>query len=105
MPVTSDPVQFDIQTHDLKKTALVFRAVNHPLRQRILHLIHRQQRMSVTEIFTRLRMKQSITSQHLAILRKAGLVSTVKEGKHIYYDVCYERLEQLHEVAVQLNKK
>lgn len=102
MPATSNPIQFDIHTHDLKKAALVFRAVNHPLRQRILQLIHRQEKMTVTAIFTRLRMKQSLTSQHLAVLRKAGLVCTEKKGKNIYYDVRYDRLEQLHKLAGEL---
>ncbi|HUC79587.1 MAG TPA: metalloregulator ArsR/SmtB family transcription factor [Flavisolibacter sp.] len=102
MPATSNPVQFEIASHDLKKAALIFRAVNHPLRQRILQMIHRQERMTVTAIFTRLRMKQSITSQHLAVLRKAGLVCTEKKGKNIYYDVSYERLDQLHELAGKL---
>lgn len=104
MPATSNPVQLEILSHDLKKASLVFRAINHPLRLRILQLIHRQERMTVTAIFTRLRMKQSITSQHLAILRKAGLVCTEKKGKNIFYDVRYERLEQLHELAIRLNR-
>lgn len=104
MPATSNPVQFDIHSHELKKAALVFRAINHPLRQRILYLIHQQERMTVTAIFTKLRMKQSITSQHLAVLRKAGLVSTEKKGKHIYYDIHHEKLQQLHDVAARLSR-
>lgn len=105
MAATSNPIEFEIQTHELKKSALIFRAINHPLRQRILQLIHRHERMTVTAIYNRLRMTQSLTSQHLAVLRKAGLVGTKKEGKHIFYDVDYDRLHQLHELAARINKQ
>jgi DNA-binding transcriptional ArsR family regulator len=104
MATTSDPAGLDIQALELKKAALVFRAINHPLRQKIMQLLHRYERMPVNHIYFKLKMKQSITSQHLAILRGAGLVCTEKEGKHIYYEINYDRLAQLHEVAVKLTR-
>lgn len=88
----------------LKKAALVLRAVNHKLRQQILRLIHQHQRITVTEIYVKLRLEQSVASQHLAILRKAGFVITQREGKFIYYSVNYDRLTQVHSIVHDLLK-
>jgi DNA-binding transcriptional ArsR family regulator len=91
-----------IESLELKKAALIFRAVNHSLRQEILRLIHQNLRITVTEIYIKLKLEQSVASQHLAILRKAGIVSTERDGKCIFYSVNYNRLKQLHEIAKEL---
>ena len=67
----------------LKKAALVLRAINHKLRQQIMKLIHQKEKITVTEIYVKLRLEQSVASQHLAILRKAGFVNTTRDGKFI----------------------
>lgn len=83
----------------LKKASLVIRAVNHKLRQQILKLIHQQKTITVTEIYVRLRLEQSVASQHLAILRRSGVVITEREGKFIHYAVNYERLKHIQHVV------
>jgi DNA-binding transcriptional ArsR family regulator len=88
--------ELKIDVIQLKKAALILRAVNHKLRQQILKLIHQKGKMTVTEIYVKLRLEQSVASQHLAILRKAGFVNTVRDGKFIYYSVNHERLVQVH---------
>ena len=80
---------------NLKKASLVLRSVNHKLRQQILKLIDEHGKMTVTEIYVKLRLEQSVASQHLAILRKAGFVKTDRDGKFIYYSVNTNRLEEL----------
>ena len=80
---------------NLKKASLVLRSVNHKLRQQILKLIDEHGKMTVTEIYVKLRLEQSVASQHLAILRKAGFVKTDRDGKFIYYSVNTTRLEEL----------
>lgn len=79
----------------IRKAAIVLRAINHKLRQQILHLIEENKRMTVTEIYVQLRLEQSVASQHLAIMRRAGLVKTSREGKFIWYSVNPERLEEI----------
>ena len=81
---------------NVKKAALILRAVNHKLRQQILKLIDEHGRMTVTEIYVKLRLEQSVASQHLAILRKAGFVKTDRDGKFIYYSVNTDRLKELN---------
>lgn len=91
-----------INYHNLKKAALVLRALNHKLRQQILSLIEAEKKITVTEIYVRLRLEQSVASQHLAILRRAGIVTTQRDGKFIFYTVNYKRIEEINEVVNQL---
>ena len=93
--ISNDELNIDIL--QIKKAALVLRAVNHKLRQQILNLIHQSGRMTVTSLYIKLRLEQSVTSQHLAILRKAGFVVTERNGKNIFYTVSYKRLEEVHQ--------
>ncbi len=87
---------------NVKKAALILRAVNHKLRQQVLKLIDEQGRMTVTEIYVKLRLEQSVASQHLAILRKAGFVTTERDGKFIYYSVNTARLLELNQFVEEL---
>ena len=51
--------------------------------------------MTVTEMYVKLRIEQSVASQHLAILRRANIVLTKREGKFIFYSVNYARIVEL----------
>ena len=94
--------ELKIDILQLKKAALVLRAVNHKLRQQILKLIYQNGKMTVTEIYVKLRLEQSVASQHLAILRKAGFVTTTRDGKFIHYAVNEKRLEEVHQFVKEL---
>jgi DNA-binding transcriptional ArsR family regulator len=90
---------------NLKKAALVLRALNHKLRQQILKLIDENGKMTVTEIYVKLRLEQSVASQHLAILRRAGIVNTERDGKFIYYTVNTPRIGDISQFIDQLIAK
>ncbi len=96
--------ELKIDLLQLKKSALILRAINHKLRQQILKLIHQKEKITVTEIYVKLRLEQSVASQHLAILRKAGFVNTTRDGKFIYYSVNYQRLTEVQHFAGELLK-
>jgi DNA-binding transcriptional ArsR family regulator len=87
---------------DLRKAVLVLRAVNHKLRQRIIDLLEDGETMTVTDIYIKLRLEQSVASQHLAILRRAGVVATDRQGKFIYYSLDKERLGQISSLVEDL---
>ena len=87
---------------DLRKAVLVLRAVNHKLRQRIIDLLEDNDTMTVTDIYIKLRLEQSVASQHLAILRRAGVVATERQGKFIYYSLDRERLSQISRLVEEL---
>lgn len=84
-----------IDYYNVKKAALILRALNHKLRQQLLKLIEEEKKITVTEIYVRLRLEQSVASQHLAILRKAGVVNTQRDGKFIYYIINHKRIEEI----------
>ncbi|MCG2613923.1 metalloregulator ArsR/SmtB family transcription factor [Terrimonas sp. NA20] len=87
---------------NVKKASLVLRAINHKLRQQILKLIDESGKITVTEIYVKLRLEQSVASQHLAILRKAGFVNTERDGKFIYYTINTARIEELNQFVESL---
>lgn len=94
---TKNPLS--IETEEIKRAALVYRAVKHPLRQRMLQLMHQERRMNVTTMYQWLKLEQSVASMHLAILRGARLVVTEREGKEIYYSPDYPRLKEAQDLA------
>jgi DNA-binding transcriptional ArsR family regulator len=104
MPTSKSPSESSINVdyHALKKAALVLRALNHKLRQQLLNLIEEEKKITVTEIYVRLRLEQSVASQHLAILRKAGIVTTQRDGKFIYYTVNFKRIDEIDTFVKQL---
>lgn len=69
----------------IKNAFLFFRALNHPLRQRIVELIAEFGEMNVTGLQIKLRIDQAIVSQQLAILREAKVVVPERRGQYIYY--------------------
>ena len=100
--VSGNGLILKIDLHNLKKAALVLRAVNHKLRQQILKLIDEHGRVTVTELYVKMRLEQSVASQHLAILRKAGFVKTVRDGKFIYYSVNIDRMDEVNQFLQDL---
>ena len=75
----------------------LFRALNHPLRQKMIQMIHEQGRMTVTQLFTQMGLEQSVTSNHLAMLRAQKLLLTEKQQKFVFYSLNYARLRKLQE--------
>ena len=71
------------------------RAIAHPLRMMIVKFIHEKGRVNVNRIYNSLGLEQSITSQHLKILRDENLVMTTREGKFIYYSLNYDDLKDI----------
>jgi DNA-binding transcriptional ArsR family regulator len=94
--------ELKIDVLPLKKAALILRSINHKLRTQILKLIHSSGKLTVTEIYVKLRLEQSVASQHLAILRRAGMVDTERDGKFIYYSVNYDRLAEIQRLSKEL---
>jgi DNA-binding transcriptional ArsR family regulator len=68
----------------------------------ILQLVHKKGRMVVTDIYTKLKIEQSLASQHLAILRNEGIVTTERKERFIYYSINYQRIKELEAFAGQL---
>jgi len=72
--------EIELNYADLRKAVLVLRAVNHKLTQHVIDLLEEHATMTVTDIYIKLRLEQSVASQHLAILRRAGVVRVICEN-------------------------
>jgi ArsR family transcriptional regulator, virulence genes transcriptional regulator len=79
----------------LKKAVMTLRAINHPLRRQMMEYIKAEGQITVTELFIKLRLEQSVVSQHLAILRKVGVLQTNREGKYIFYSLNEPRINEI----------
>ncbi|BCV25835.1 metalloregulator ArsR/SmtB family transcription factor [Gelria sp. Kuro-4] len=64
----------------------LFKALAHPTRLKILELLKGGE-LCVCELIPRLGLEQSNVSQHLAVLRREGLVSSYKDGLRVIYRV------------------
>jgi ArsR family transcriptional regulator len=78
----------------------LMRALAHPLRLKILKQIDELGEVHVNNIYNVLNIEQSITSQHLKVLRLAGVVNQEKEGKFMNYSINYDILAKA-ELAVK----
>lgn len=83
-------VTFD--NEKLQYSSELLRALAHPLRLKILEFIDKNKEINVNKIYNTLKIEQSITSQHLKVLRMAGVVHTDRDGKFVHYSIDYKRL-------------
>jgi DNA-binding transcriptional ArsR family regulator len=73
-------------SHEKAVLENVIRALAEPRRREILERISSRE-VSVKELTARFKISQPAVSQHLALLRRAGLVSERHEGRRVYYRI------------------
>src|SRR5215470_3000785 len=78
----------------------IFRAVADPTRRIILERLHRREH-TVLELCEPFRITQPSLSKHLAVLRRSGLIAARRSGRHRYYRLDPEPLEQIAAWAAQ----
>ena len=86
--------------------ASVFRALNNKLRQKILLFIYTNadatvpdMRVSVSDIYKQLGIEQSDCSDHLSLLRKAGIIYYILDGKCRYYYINNDMINVINSTA------
>lgn len=82
--------------HQMK--AEFFKTLSHPLRIRVLELLSDREH-SVGELLREIEVEASNLSQQLAVLRRAGLVTTRKEGSTVHYALVSPQVAELLGVA------
>lgn len=75
-----------------------FKTLTHPVRIRVLELLS-QGEHSVGELLREIDVESSNLSQQLAVLRRAGLVATRKEGSTVHYSLVSPQVAELLAVA------
>src|SRR5690606_27910881 len=85
---------FNIQSEFIK-------ALAHSRRLEIINLL-RDRELCVSDIHEMLDLPQANVSQHLMILREAGVLTTFKQGKQIYYKLTDTRIIDAYDLLRQL---
>jgi ArsR family transcriptional regulator len=75
-----------------------FKTLGHPARIRVLELLS-QREHAVAELLLAVDIEASNLSQQLAVLRRAGLVVTRKEGSTVHYSLTSPHVAELLTVA------
>lgn len=88
----------EVNAATVKSAALKLRAIDNRFRQRILQYIMQHPETTVTDIYKKLKYEQSVTSQHLAILRKYNYVLTQRDGRNIYYTANNREIERVNAI-------
>ena len=71
------------------------KAIGHPARVRILRLLSRKEARVCSQIVDELPLAQSTVSEHLRILKEAGLVRSSQDGQRIGYCINFDGLRRL----------
>jgi DNA-binding transcriptional ArsR family regulator len=82
--------------HQIK--AEFFKTLSNPVRIRVLELLSEREH-SVGELLQEIEVEPSNLSQQLAVLRRAGLVTTRKEGSTVHYSLISSQIADLMAVA------
>ncbi len=78
-----------------------FKTLGHPARIRVLELLSEREH-AVAEMLPEVGIEAANLSQQLAVLRRAGLVTTRKEGSSVYYSLTTREVAELLRVARQI---
>jgi len=81
--------------------AEIFKLLSVDARVRILQLL-KQRSLCVTELTSQLGMTLPATSQHLRLLRNAGIVKTQKQGFFVYYYLDKKKMSLLKKATGEL---
>ena len=71
----------------VNEVASILKACGHPLRLKILCAIEKGEEACVSELWSCLEQSQPVVSQHLAVLKKRGIVTSQVQGNKRVYSI------------------
>jgi ArsR family transcriptional regulator len=78
-----------------EELARLTKALGHPARVRILRILSRKEARVCSQIVDELPLAQSTVSEHLRILKEAGLVRSSQDGPRVGYCINFDGLRRL----------
>jgi len=79
-----------------QRLAKVFKSLSDPTRLRIISMVSERE-FCVTDLVAALEMEQSTISHQLRDMRRLGLVSFRREGRHVFYRLDDPHVRSLYE--------
>jgi ArsR family transcriptional regulator len=83
-----------------EELARLAKALGHPARVRILRMLSRKQSSVCSQIVGELPLAQSTVSEHLRILKDAGLIRSNQDGTRVGYCIDNNALRRLKALTV-----
>ncbi|TDA69885.1 MAG: ArsR family transcriptional regulator [Clostridia bacterium] len=90
--------------HIFQLEADFLKSLAHPTRLRIQDLLREGERC-VCEVTEELELEQANVSQHLAVLKRQGLISSRKDGLRVIYRLDYPEVYTLVELIKRILKR
>jgi ArsR family transcriptional regulator len=78
-----------------EELAKLTKALGHPARVRIIRMLSRKEARVCSQIVDELPLSQSTVSEHLRILKEAGLVRSSQDGPRVGYCINFDTLRKL----------
>jgi ArsR family transcriptional regulator, arsenate/arsenite/antimonite-responsive transcriptional repressor len=78
-----------------EELAKLAKAIGHPARVRIIRMLSRKEARVCSQIVDELPLAQSTVSEHLRILKDAGLVRSSQDGPRVGYCINFDTLRKL----------
>ena len=88
----------------LDKSAEILKVMAHPIRLGIIEILILEGQLSVTEIYQKLDIEQSVISYHLKNMRLVNLVVSDRKGTKIFYKVEHEQVHLIFNKIIELGK-
>ncbi len=82
----------------------IFKAFADESRVRIIHLLYKNEELSISDLELILDFTQTKTSRHIAYLRNSGLVNTTKKDQWVFYSIKDEVYDMVAQIFEFLNK-
>ena len=88
----------DIHTETHNRIATIAKVFAHPARVAILEYISKQEDCNCSDLVMEIGLSQATISQHLQVIRTAGLIVGTTEGKNRCYGIDTAQLKDFQEV-------
>ena len=87
------PKQLDLEA--LSHAAECLKALAHPSRLQIVQLLLSGKQYSVNELAEACELNQPAASDHLRLMQRCGFLSSQRDGRTVYYQVCEPHLADI----------
>ncbi len=90
---TAKPPQL-IDLPALEQAAECLKTLAHPHRLRIVQMLLRE-RYSVGQLAEACGIPSNMASEHLRLMQRCGFLNSVRDGRHIYYEIAEPHLARI----------
>ncbi len=91
--MTKQSPQLDLDS--FKEAAECLRILAHPCRLQIVQILLTGKKYSVNDIADACEIAQPVTSDHLRLMQRCGFLTSVRDGRAVYYSISEPHLKDI----------